>query len=142
MPQETKSRPFDAEAPEPAPGKEQAELQGWVAPLGDEAQIRAALDKAFDYRGDVTLRLKDGSQIEGYIFDRDGSGASLADCRVGIFPKDSPQKLSVRYSDIAGLAFTGRDTAEGKSFATWVKKHREKKAAGQTNIRLEPEKLD
>jgi hypothetical protein len=36
----------------------------------------------------------------------------------------------------------GRDTAAGKSFETWVKKYREKKAAGEKNIRLEPEKLD
>jgi hypothetical protein len=142
MPQETKARPFDADALEIAPGTAQEKLQGWVAPLGDEAEIRAALEKAFDYRGDVTLRLKDGSQIEGYLFDREGGGASLADCHVRIFPKDSDQKLAVRYSDIAGLAFTGRDTAEGRSFATWVKKHRERKAAGEKNIRLEPEKLD
>ena len=142
MPQETKSRPFDADTLEIAPGTAHQNLQGWVAPLNDEAEIRAALEKAFDYRGDVTLTLKDGRRIEGYLFDRDGGPAALADCRVRIFPKDSEQKLTVRYSDIAALAFTGRDTAEGRSFATWVKKHRERKAAGETNIRLEPEKME
>ena len=50
--------------------------------------------------------------------------------------------MTVRYTDIARLEFTGRDTAAGKSFETWVKKYREKKAAGETNIRIEPEKLD
>jgi hypothetical protein len=142
MPQESKSRPFDADALELAPGTAHQYLQGWVAQPGDEAEIRAALEKAFDYRGDVTLRLKDGSQIEGYLFDRDARAAALADCHVRIFPKDSDQKRTVRYSDIAGVAFTGRDTAIGKSFETWVKKYREKKAAGEKNIRLEPEKLD
>jgi hypothetical protein len=142
MPQETKSHPFDADALEIAPGTAHERLEGWVAPLGDEAEIRAALDKAFDYRGDVTVRLKDGSKIEGYLFDRDGSAAALADCHVRVFPKDSNQKVTLRYSDIAGLAFTGRDTAIGKSFETWVKKYRAKKAAGEKNIRLEPEKLD
>ena len=46
------------------------------------------------------------------------------------------------YGDIAQLAFTGKDTAAGKSFETWVKKYQEKKAAGEKNIGLEPEKLD
>ena len=45
-------------------------------------------------------------------------------------------------ADVASLAFTGRDAAEGKSFETWVRKYREKKAAGEKNIRLEPEKLE
>jgi hypothetical protein len=48
----------------------------------------------------------------------------------------------VSYADIARLEFTGRDTAAGKSFATWVKKYQEKKAAGEKNIQIEPEKLD
>ena len=57
-------------------------------------------------------------------------------------PKDSSEKLSIAFSDVAALAFTGRDTAAGKSFAAWVKKYNEKKAAGESNIGLEPESLD
>jgi hypothetical protein len=52
------------------------------------------------------------------------------------------QKISIPYSEIAGLAFSGRDTAAGKSFEAWVKKYWEKKAAGEKNIQIEPEKLD
>ena len=37
----------------------------------------------------------------------------------------------IPYSDIAALAFTGRDTAAGKSWEAWVKKYVEKKAAGE-----------
>ncbi len=61
---------------------------------------------------------------------------------VRLFPKDRDEKISIAYSDIARLEFTGRDTAAGKSFETWVKKYKEKKAAGETNIQIEPEKLD
>jgi hypothetical protein len=57
-------------------------------------------------------------------------------------PKDSPEKLKIPFSEIAGLAFTGRDTAAGKSFAAWVKKYNEKKAAGETNIGIDAESLD
>jgi hypothetical protein len=145
MPQETKARPFDVEAAgeaDVAPGTAHEQLEGWVPPMATEDEVRSALDKAFDYRGDVTLTLKDGSRIEGYIFDRRASGPALADCGVRLFPKDRDEKVSVRYADIARLEFTGRDTAAGKSFETWVKKYREKKAAGEKNIGIEPEKLD
>ena len=52
------------------------------------------------------------------------------------------RQTSIAYSDIAALAFTGRDTAAGKSWDAWVKKYREKKAAGEKSIGLEPEKLE
>ena len=71
------------------------------------------LEKAFDYRGDVTITRKDGTTVEGYIFDRH-TGATLADSYVRLFPKGSTAKIAISYADIAGLAFTGRDTAAGK----------------------------
>jgi hypothetical protein len=117
-------------------------LQGQIPPLATAPEIRAALETAFDYRGDVTITLKDGRSIEGYIFDRNSESQTLDECFVRLFPKDQDHKLSIRYSDIARLQFTGRDTAAGKSFETWVKKYREKKAAGEKNIRIDPEKLD
>ena len=95
----------------------------------------------FDYRGDVTIQRKDGSKVEGYIFDR-RTGRTLADSVVRLFLKDRPQKIAIPYSDVAGLEFTGRDTAAGKSWAAWVKKYWEKKAAGEAQIELTPEKLD
>jgi anthranilate synthase component 1 len=52
------------------------------------------------------------------------------------------EKRSVAYADIAALAFTGRDTAAGKSFEAWVRKYWEKKAAGEKNIQIEPERLE
>jgi hypothetical protein len=61
---------------------------------------------------------------------------------VRLFPKDSDKKISVPYSDIAALAFTGRDTAAGKSFEAWVRKYWEKKAAGEKNIGIQAEALE
>ena len=142
MPQETKSHPFNADDAETVPGFSHENLEGQIPSLATEDEIRAALEKAFDYRGDVTITRKDGSTVEGYVFDRRSSEKSLEDCFVRVFPKDSDKKICVSYADIARLVFTGRDTAAGKSFETWVKKYREKKAAGEKNIRLEPEKLD
>jgi hypothetical protein len=61
---------------------------------------------------------------------------------VRLFPKESSTKVSIQYVNIASLAFTGRDTAAGKSWEAWVKKYWEKKQAGEQNIELVPEKLD
>jgi hypothetical protein len=126
---------------EVAAGREREDLQGWVPAMASEAEIREALEKAFDYRGDITITKKDGSVVEGYVFDR-RSGATLASSTVRVLLPGSSQKVSIAYSEIAGLAFTGRDTAAGKSFEAWVKKYWEKKAAGEKGIGIEPEKLD
>lgn len=122
-------------------GRERENLEGWVPEMASDAEIREALEKAFDYRGDITVTQKDGTQVTGYLFDR-RSGTSLANSFVRIIPTNSQTKVNVAYADIAALAFTGRDTAAGKTFEAWVKKYWEKKAAGEKNIRIEPEKLD
>lgn len=122
-------------------GREKENLEGWIPSLATDAEIREALEKAFDYRGDVTITRKDGTRVEGYLFDR-RSGASLADSFVRVIPSTEKTKVNVRYADIAALAFTGRDTAAGKTFEAWIRKYWEKKAAGETNIRIDPEKLD
>jgi hypothetical protein len=117
-------------------------LQGWIPALASVSEIHEALEKAFDYRGDLTITLKNGQIIEGYIFDRKIKGPALSDCFIRVMPKDQPGKLSIPYSDIAALAFTGRDTAAGKSFAAWVKKYNEKKAAGEKDIGIDADPLD
>jgi hypothetical protein len=116
-------------------------VEGWVPELATEEALRAALEEAFDYRGDVTITRKDGTRIEGYIFDR-RSGATLTESVVRIIPQTAREKIAVSYSDIAALAFTGRDTAAGKSWEAWVRKYWEKKAAGEKGIALEPEALE
>jgi hypothetical protein len=126
---------------EVAPGTAHEKLEGWMPQLATEEEIRIALEKAFDYRGDVTITRKDGSKIEGYLFDR-RTAATLKDSVVRVFPKSGDEKVSISYAEIAALAFTGRDTAAGKSWEAWMKKYAVKKAAGETNIALEPEPLD
>lgn len=126
---------------EVAPGTVHEKLEGWVPTLASEEETRVALEKAFDFRGDVTITRKDGSKVEGYIFDR-RPGKDLEDSVVRLFPKDSNEKISIPYAQIAALAFTGRDTAAGKSWEAWVRKYWEKRQAGEKNIGIEAEKLD
>jgi hypothetical protein len=126
---------------EVVPGFSHDQLEGWIPPLASEEEIRAALEKAFDYRGDVTLTLKNETQVEGYIFDRQ-HGRTLADSRVRVLPKNGDAKIAIPYSEIQALAFTGRDTAAGKSWEAWLRKYWEKKTAGEHNIQREPEALE
>ena len=126
---------------EVVPGRDHDKIEGWIPELANEADLRDALEKAFDYRGDVTITRKDGSRVEGYVFDRH-NGPTLDASVARLIPQNSTQKISIPYSDIAALAFTGRDTAAGKSWEAWVRKYWEKKAAGEKSIALEPEKLE
>ena len=122
-------------------GRQREQLEGWIPSLASENEIREALEKAFDYRGDVTVTLKNGTVVEGYIFDRKNA-ATLADSYVRVFPKNFDSKISIPYSEIQALAFTGRDTAAGKSWEAWLRKYWEKKTAGEHNIQREPETLE
>jgi hypothetical protein len=126
---------------EHAAGREREQLEGWIPALASEEEIREALEKAFDYRGDITVTLKSGEKVEGYLFDR-RPGRTLEASFIRIIPTKGESKLNIAYSDVAALAFTGRDTAAGKTFEAWVKKYWEKKSAGEKNIQIEPEKLD
>src|SRR5260370_42690342 len=125
------------DALEVAPGTAHEQLEGWIPQLATDEEIRIALEKAFDYRGDVTITRKDGSKIEGYLFDR-RTGATLKDSVVRLYPKNSSEKISISYADIAALALTGRDTAAGKSWDAWMKKYAQKKTPSPTNTALQP----
>ena len=140
-PSHTEGSPLNPDTLEVAPGTVHESVQGWVPKLATEEELRIALEKAFDYRGDVTLTLKDNSKIEGYLFDRT-TGSSLTNSFVRVLPKDSNQKLKIAYADIAALAFTGRDTAAGKSWEAWVGKYWEKKVSGGGDLSLQPESLE
>ena len=138
VPQRGTTNPEELEV---APGRERENLEGWIPQFASDEEVRLALEKAFDYRGDITITLKSGEKVEGYIFDR-RTGQSLVDSVVRLYPKSGNQKVSISYADIAALAFTGKDTAAGKSWEIWMQRYKEKKAAGEKNIGLHPEALD
>jgi len=129
------------EALELAPGTEHANLEGWVPELAGEDDLRDALEKAFDYRGDVTITTRAGERIEAYIFNRH-TGSTLAESYVQYFAPNVATKQKLSYADIARLEFTGKDRAAGKHWEDWVKAYGERKAAGEKNIGLHPDKID
>ena len=129
------------EALELAPGAEHENLEGWVPSLANDDDLRQALEKALDYRGDVTLTLKNGDRVEAFIFNR-LSGPTLSDSYLQYFTPKAPEKRKVSYAEIARLEFTGKDRAAGKHWEDWLKAYSEKKAAGEKNIALAPEALE
>ena len=126
---------------EVAPGFVHEDLEGSIPSLASDEEVRQALEKAFDYRGDVTLTLKSGERIEAFIFNRQ-TGPTLAESVVTYFTPAANDKRKVSYADIARLEFTGKDRAAGKHWEAWVEKYNQKKAAGEKNIALVPEALD
>jgi hypothetical protein len=104
---------------------EHKSLEKWTPSLATKEELYDALEKAFDYRGDITISLKDGNKIVGYIFNRE---SSAAEPYAELFPADKDEKIKVYYKDVAGLHFSGIDTAAGKSWAVWLDKMKAKEA--------------
>lgn len=100
--------------------------------------MAATVERAFDYRGDVTIRLTSGRLLEGYVFNRD------AKCPIPfleLFPKSGGPPVTVRFDELTDIQFTGPDTAAGKSWEAWQRRVQEAEAKG-TFAELYPESLD
>ena len=141
MSQPTQHIPVNVDELEVVDGRAYENLEGWIPELASEADLQVALEKAFDYRGDISLTFKSGEKVEAYVFNRH-TGSSLADSHIQYFASNAPDKKKATYADIARIEFSGKDRAAGKHWEAWVKKYTEKKAAGETNIALMPEALD
>ena len=134
---ETSQNPDELEV---APGFTHERLQGWIPSLASDDDVRTALEKAFDYRGDVKITCRDGNIYDGYIYDR-RSGQTLAESVVRMLPGNGDPRVNVPYSEIAAVKFSDRDPAAGKSWEAWVNKFWEKKATGEA-AEIKPESLD
>ena len=107
---------------------EHKSFEKWVPGLASQPELYDALEKAFDYRGDITITTKDNNKIVGYIFNRE---AKAAEPFVELYPADRDEKIKVCYKDVAALSFSGIDTAAGRSWALWLDKYNKAHAAGE-----------
>jgi len=103
-----------------------ASLEGWNPDVGDTITLAEVIERAFDYRGDVTIVRRDGSEIVGYLFNRD---AEVARPFVQVYEQQGGAALTVPYADIRTVRFTGRDTAAGNSYAAWLRSREAARAA-------------
>lgn len=117
-----------------SPSSELQNLEGRVFRPANDAERGQAVEIAFDYRGDVTLELASGEKVEGYIFNRN---SSVSPPILQLFPKDQPATRVIPYADVMTIAFTGEDTASGKSWETWVKKKESERKAEAERTKAE-----
>ena len=117
------------------PSNRPTSLQGSVFTFQSDTERYEAIDKAFDYRGDVTLTTVN-DQVEGYIFNRDPKAVPP---RIEVFVKGSDEPRIIPYADIKAIAFTGKDTADGKSWDAWVSKKESERQAEADRIKAESE---
>ncbi len=104
------------------PPNQEKDLQGSVFRPTSEEELSEVVDQAFDYRGDVTLELKSGESVVGYVFGRTNND-TRADLE--LFPTDKPGQMTIQFADIAAIIFSGKDTAFGQSWESWVQKKKE-----------------
>ncbi|HET8580738.1 MAG TPA: hypothetical protein VFL31_07045 [Nitrospiraceae bacterium] len=90
------------------------------------AELAEAVEQAFDYRGDVTLELTSGVKVEGYVFNRCPTGPRPF---LQLFPRQEPGAIEIPYTNVTAIAFTGKDTASGKSWEAWVAKKESQRRA-------------
>lgn len=93
--------------------------EGQKVQPSDEKELREAISRAFDYRGDVTIQLKTGDQLIGYVFDRQ---EDVPQPYVKLFLPNRREPHIVGYQEIAGIVFSGEDTAFGRSWEGWAQK--------------------
>ncbi|HEV8584966.1 MAG TPA: hypothetical protein VGT02_08345 [Methylomirabilota bacterium] len=106
---------------------EERTLEGWDPGPLDGAALAEAVERAFDYRGDVTLVRRDGGELVGYLFNRN---ADVATPYVQVYALDGGEPVTIPYADLRSIRFTGRDTAAGNSYAAWLRSREAAKAAG------------
>jgi hypothetical protein len=106
-------------------------LEGWVPDAG--VPLADVVDHAFDYRGNVTVERRDGTEMSGYLFNRD---ARAREPFVQMFDLAGDGPFTIPYADIVRIRFTGKDTAAGNSYAAWL----ERKAAAKAQGRPTPQR--
>jgi len=105
-------------APGPSDDHRQS-LEGCRLQPANEAELQEAIGRAVDYRGDVTIHLRTGERLIGYVFDcQERAPHSI----VKMFLANQPEPCVVKCRDIAEVEFSGEDTAFGRSWEDWAKK--------------------
>jgi hypothetical protein len=106
------------------PGSE-GSLEGWAPEPGVSLSLREIVEHAFDYRGNTVVVKTDGTELEGYVFNRN---ADVPEPFIQMFDLAGAGPLTIPYAAIRTIRFTGKDTAAGNSYAAWLKRKEQQKA--------------
>lgn len=113
-------------------------LEGRILNIDSPADLNEVLRLAFDYRGDVTVHLRDGSTVDGFLFNHNATSGI-----VQIFVKEGKDSVAreLDAAAITSIHFSGTDTAFGKSWDDWNKKHETERAKIAAAEKLKAEAL-
>ncbi|MEM6885594.1 MAG: hypothetical protein AAF571_11225 [Verrucomicrobiota bacterium] len=131
MPQQDKS------APQTSSGR--SEYEGNEYPTDSPEALEQVLRFAFDYRGDITLRLKDDSEVIGFVHNFD-----LEKDTVTLFITESKRESSngtIPASSVKSIFFSGDDKAFGKSWEDWVAKSERQRQAEAERLEKESKEM-
>jgi nucleoside phosphorylase len=70
----------------------------------EQSALSALIDRAFDYRGYVTLSRRDGGKLVGFVYDRGPE-------HVELFDAAARRRIRLAADQITGVEFTGEDSA-------------------------------
>jgi hypothetical protein len=111
-------------------------LEGWVPEIGAYLTLAEVIEFAFDYRGNTTIVKRDGTEVVGYVFNRN---TLAAEPFVQIFDEVGDGPFTIPYSQITNIKFTGKDTAAGNSWKAWLERKERDKARAAGVRRGEPD---
>jgi hypothetical protein len=100
-------------------------LEGWAPEPSEEQPLSGIVDLAFDYRGNVTLVMRDGTERVAFVSNRDPRAAVLQ-----AFDGEGNGPIAIPYAELRTIRFSGRDTAAGTSWKAWVERREAAKRAG------------
>lgn len=97
-------------------------LEGWEPEVGPDLPLERVIDLAFDYRGNTTVVKTDGTEIVGYVFNRN---AEAPEPYVQLFDLRGEGPIRIPYAEIRTIRFTGRDMAAPDSHAAGLRRRAE-----------------
>ena len=104
-------------------------LEGWVPSLGGQVTLSEVINKAFEYRGDISLDRIDGTTVVGYLSNRNAIAAIPF---VEVLEAKTGECLRLAYTEIRNIRFTGKDTAAGRSWEAWQRRREANAKATQS----------
>jgi hypothetical protein len=109
---------------------EEQSLEGWQPQPSAELPLGRIIELAFDYRGNTTVVTVNGRELDGYLFNRD---ADAAEPFIEMFDVDGAGPHRIPYSEIRTIRFTGKDTANGTSYAAWQRRREQERGGDGTS---------
>ncbi|HEX7842720.1 MAG TPA: hypothetical protein VF469_34845, partial [Kofleriaceae bacterium] len=99
-----------------------------------DPRVTELIDRAFDYRGYVTLSRHGGEKLVGFVYDRSPSHVDILDETAG-------RRIRLATDQVADVEFTGEDSA-ARAQAIWQRKSPAREPSGAPARRDRPDGRD